>query len=59
MYIPTLPFEFWRLCLREDYVRNDKLRSFNALDDQCLKLIWETGALPCVLDIVQEEQTVN
>jgi len=54
-----LPFEFWRLCLREDCVRNDMLLAFMALDEECLRLIWESGALPCVLDMVQAEQTVN
>ena len=59
MNIPNLPFEFWRLCLREDCVRNDKLLAFDALGDACLTMLWQSGALPCLLDIIQAEQTVN
>jgi hypothetical protein len=56
---PQLPFDFWKLCLREDCVRQDKLRAFESLGDECLRLLWESGALPCVCDIIQEQKTVN
>ena len=60
MNIPTLSFEFWRLCLR-DYVRNDKLLAFDALGDECLRMLWQSWALPCpcVLDIIETEQAVE
>ena len=60
MNIPTLPFEFWRLCLR-DYVRNDKLPAFDALGDDSLRMLWQSWALPCryVLDIIEAEQAVE
>jgi hypothetical protein len=34
------------------------LDAFDYLGDECLRLLWETGALPCVLDIVQAEKAV-
>src|SRR5215472_17761514 len=54
MTAPLLPFDFWKLCLREDCVRWDKLLDFEVLGDECLRLLWESGALPCVLNVVQE-----
>jgi len=54
-----LPFDFWKLCLREDCARRGDLLAFDSLGDECLRLLWESGALPCVLDIIQGEETVN
>jgi hypothetical protein len=59
MTAPLLPSDFWKLCLREDCVRWDKLLDFESVSDECLSLLWEPGALPCVLDIVQEPKMVN
>jgi len=41
---PLLPFDFWKLCLREDCVGWDKLLDFEVLRDECLRLLWESGA---------------
>jgi len=56
---PRLPFDFWKLCLREDCVLEGKLLDFESLGDECLWLLWQSGALPCVFDIMQERETVN
>ena len=53
------PFEFWKLCLREDCARQGYCLAFERFDDGCLRLLWETGALPCVLDIIPVEKIVN
>lgn len=59
MTAPLLPFDFWRLCLREDCVRLGKLLTFDSLGDESLRILWESGSLPCVLDIIQEQKAVN
>lgn len=59
MTLPPLPFDFWKLCLREDCVRHGKLLAFDHLGDESLRLLWESGALPSVLDIIQGSKAVN
>ena len=59
MTVPPFPFDFWKLCLREDFVLQGKLPAFESMGDECLRLLWESGALPCVRDIVQEQKAVN
>ena len=55
---PQLPFEFWRACLRVDCVREDKLFAFEALGDECLQLLWESGTPPSVQGSIQAERAV-
>ena len=57
--VPVLPFDFWMLCLREDCARSGKLPMLEGLGDACLRLLWESGALPCALDIIQEKEVLN
>jgi len=54
-----LAFEFWKLCLREDCRRLEMSLAFECLDDECLRVLWATGSLPCVLDIISTEKRVN
>jgi hypothetical protein len=53
MYDELLPFASWKECLRQDCVRLDKLVPFNALGDECLRLLWESGTQPSVQGIIQ------
>lgn len=59
MTAQQLPFDFWKLCLREDCVLQGKLLVFESFGDEYLKLVWESGALPCVLDVLQVPKMVN
>ena len=59
MTAQQLPFDFWKLCLREDCVLQGKLLVFESFGDEYLKLVWESGALPCVLDVFQVPKLVN
>ena len=45
--------------MREDCVRQGMVAAFDYLGDECLRLLWETGALPCVVDIVLAEKALN
>jgi hypothetical protein len=53
---PRLAFEVWKEQLREDCERDSKLRCFNALDDLCLRLLWETGVEPLVQAITKNAE---
>lgn len=48
----SLPFDSWKLHLRKDCELQDKLPAFNALGDDVLRLLWETGIEPSVIGIV-------
>jgi len=50
------PFEFWKLCLREDYRRLEMALAFERLDEECLRLLWASGVLPCLLDIIPQRK---
>lgn len=47
-----LPFEVWKLRLRDDCERQDKLLAYKNLGEDCLKILWETGTEPSVEGIV-------
>ena len=55
MYDEQLPFDIWKVCLREDCVREEKLFAFDALGDECLRLLWESGTPPSVQGIIQAQ----
>jgi len=54
-----LPFEVWRLRLRDDCLRQDRLLAFNILGDECLRLLWEDGNEPSVRAIIEGEQKIQ
>jgi hypothetical protein len=33
---PDVPFDFWKLCLRRDYERRDKVLAYRNLGEECL-----------------------
>jgi hypothetical protein len=45
---PALGFEVWRMLLRADCVRNDKLLVFENFGEPCLEALWEAGIEPSV-----------
>jgi hypothetical protein len=48
----SIDFDGWKLQLRHDCQRQDKLLAFNALSDSVLRLLWERGVAPSVKAIV-------
>ena len=56
MYDELLPFDIWKVFLHEDCVREEKLYAFDALGDECLRLLWESGTLPSVQGIIQGQR---
>jgi hypothetical protein len=54
-----LPFAVWKERLRQDCERLNQLGAFNALGDERLKLLWESGTPPSVQDIIQAGSTLQ
>jgi hypothetical protein len=52
MSIQPLAFETWKIRLREDCERNDKLHAYNCLSEECLRILWELDIEPSVPGIV-------
>jgi len=52
MTTQTLTFELWKIRLHDDCERNDKLLGYNTLDEECLRILWESGTEPSVDGIV-------
>lgn len=46
-------FDPWKLALRRDCERLDKVRAFDSLTDPILKLLWESGLDPTVQAIIE------
>lgn len=59
MKSPPLIFEAWKTLLRQDCVRNDKLRVFEDLGDVCLEALWEAGIEPSIHAISSIRSIVN
>ncbi len=51
---PEMSFEFWKLHLRRDCERRDKVLAYQNLDEECLRILWEVGTWPSVQAIVDE-----
>jgi len=49
-----IPFEVWKLQLRNDCKHEGKLRAFNTLTDHVLQLFWKRGIEPSVKAIVND-----
>jgi hypothetical protein len=54
---PRLTFEAWKSRLKEDCIKNDMLRPYDALGDYVLRLWWEAGTQPTVAAIRGEDVT--
>jgi hypothetical protein len=48
MSTPELALEVWKMRLKEDCERQDKLLAYRNLGDECLKVLWEAGTDPRV-----------
>ena len=47
-----LALEVWKLRLREDCERQDKLLAYRNLGEECLKVLWEAGTEPTVQGVI-------
>ena len=52
--IPPVAFDVWKLQLHKDCELRDKLPAFNAIGNEVLRLLWETGLEPTVRAIVED-----
>jgi len=52
-----LSFEDWKKRLRDDCARCERLWAFEALGDECLILLWETGTEPSVDGVIDGGKT--
>lgn len=52
MSTPELALDMWKLRLREDCERRDKLLAFSNLGEECLKVLWEAGTEPTVQGVI-------
>ena len=53
MSIPELALEVWKLRLKEDCERQDKLLAYSNLGEECLKVLWEAGTHPTVQGVIE------
>ncbi len=49
----TLSFEDWKVRLRKDCEREDKLSAYAALGEECLRILWEQGTGPSVQGVME------
>lgn len=56
---PSLPFDSWKQQLRKDCELRDKLVAFDALGDDVLRLLWETGTEPSVNGIMKNGEGMS
>jgi hypothetical protein len=49
---PELALEVWKLRLRDDCERQDKLLAYSNLDEECLSVLWEAGTEPTVQGVI-------
>jgi len=52
MSIAELGLEVWKLRLKEDCERQDKLLAYSNLGEECLKVLWEAGTEPTVQGVI-------
>ena len=48
----ALSFETWKLRLKEDCERQDKMLAYKILGEDCMQVLWELGTEPSVEGIV-------
>jgi len=51
---PPIPFDVWKLRLRQDCEHQGKLHAFNVITDNVLQLFWKRGLDPTVKAIVKD-----
>lgn len=56
---PTISFDAWKLALRKDCERNDKLFAYNAFGDSVLRILWERGIDPTCAAIIGSAAQTN
>ena len=52
MSTAELGLEVWKLRLKEDCERRDKLLAYSNLGEECLKVLWEAGTEPTVQGVI-------
>ena len=52
MSTAELELEVWKLLLKEDCERQDKLLAYSNLGEECLKVLWEAGTEPTVQGVI-------
>ena len=52
MNTQPLSFEVWKLRLREDCERKDKLLAFSNFGEDCLRILWEQATDPSVQGVI-------
>lgn len=53
MSTSELALEVWKLRLKEDCERRDKLLAYCNLGEECLKVLWEAGTEPTVQGVIE------
>ena len=53
MSTSELTLEVWKLRLRQDCERQDKLLAYSNLGEECLKILWQAGTEPSVQGIIE------
>jgi len=51
-----MPFETWKLKLREDCHLKGKITAFQALGEPVLQILWESGVDPSVTAICESQR---
>jgi len=53
MNTPESALEIWKLRLRQDCKRQDKLLAYSNLGEECLRILWEAGTEPSVQGVIE------
>jgi len=53
MNTPESALEIWKLRLRQDCERQDKVLAHSNLGEECLKILWEAGTEPSVQGVIE------
>ena len=52
MAMTGLTFKEWKLRLRQDCERHEKVLAYNNLGEECVRLLWEAATEPSVQGII-------
>ena len=53
MSLQALAFDVWKMLLRQDCERQDKVLAYSNLGEECLKILWEAGTEPSVQGVIE------
>jgi hypothetical protein len=56
---PQIPFDLWKLRLRQDFKRMGKVDTFDAIADNILQFFWKRDLDPTVKAIVNGAKAIN